>query len=110
MKFTLAGINVSIANALRRFILNDIPVTVIRTETHNENKCNISKNTCRLHNEILKQRISCVPIHVEYDMMDEFINKYILEVDVKYNTDNMLLVTTEQFRIKHKVSKIYLSL
>lgn len=109
-KFTLSGVNVSIANALRRFILNDIPLTVIRTETHDENKCNITKNNCRLHNEILKQRLSCIPIHVEYDMMDEFINKYILEVDVKNNTDNTILVTTEHFRIKHKVSKNYLTI
>ena len=32
-KFTLSGLNVSLANALRRTILNDIPITVIHTAT-----------------------------------------------------------------------------
>ena len=43
-KFTLSGLNVSLANALRRTILNDIPITVIHTETYKDNQCNIEIN------------------------------------------------------------------
>lgn len=62
-RFTLSGVNVSFANALRRTILSDIPVTCIETETYETNKANFLINTSRLHNEILKHRLSCIPIH-----------------------------------------------
>ena len=52
-KFTLSGINVSLANAIRRTILSDIPTLVFYTETYKDNQCNISINSTRLHNEIL---------------------------------------------------------
>ena len=79
-KFTLSGVNVSVANALRRTILSDIPTTVIYTEVYKDNQCNIEINTSRLHNEIIKQRLSCIPVHVEE--LDLLPNNYILEVDV----------------------------
>ena len=48
--FTLSGVNVSIANALRRIVLSEIPTVVFRTENHDINQCIIKKNTTRLHN------------------------------------------------------------
>jgi len=106
-RFTLSNINVSLANAIRRTILSDIPINVIKTETDNENQCNIEINTSRLHNEILKQRLSCIPIHIkELDLLPE---KYRLEVDVKNDTDNIMYVTTEHFRIKNKTNDNYLT-
>ena len=78
-KFTLSNLNVSLANALRRTVLTDIPLVVIPTETHEENKCNIEINTCRLHNEILKQRLSCIPIHIDFDQIEDLPNNYVLK-------------------------------
>ena len=92
-RFTLNGINVSLANALRRTIISDIRTTVIYTETNKDNQCNISVNTSRLHNEILKHRLSCIPIH-EPDVT-VLPGNYILEVDVKNETDSIMFVTTE---------------
>ena len=63
LHFTLKGINVSIANGLRRVILSDIPIVGFKGFPHENNDINIHKNTTRLNNEILKQRISCIPIH-----------------------------------------------
>ena len=80
-KFTLSGVNVSLANALRRTILNDIPITVIHTETYKDNQCIIEKNNTRLHNEILKHRLSCIPIHMKE--LDILPNNYVLELDEK---------------------------
>lgn len=106
-RFTLEGIDVCFANAIRRTILSDIPVTAIETETHEINKCIIHKNTGRLHNEILKQRVSCIPIH-EKDL-ERLPNKFTLEVDVKNETENILFVTTEQFKLKNKETGAYLT-
>jgi len=105
--FTLAGLNVSLANALRRIILSEIPTYAFHTETYQDNKCTIEINTSRLHNEIVKQRLSCIPIH-ETDL-DILTDKYILEVDVKNETDNVIYVTTEEFRIRNKSNGNYLT-
>ena len=62
-KFTIAVMNVSLANALRRTILNDIPTIVFDAEVYDEQKCKIYANTSRFHNEIIKHRLSNIPIH-----------------------------------------------
>ncbi len=106
-QFTLKGVNVSFANALRRIILSEIPTTVIRTETYQDNQCKIEKNTSRLHNEILKNRLSGIPIHVKDNNL--FPGNYELHVDVENSTDSILYVTTEDFRIWDKKHKEYIS-
>jgi len=101
-KFTLSGINVSLANALRRIVLSEIPMVGFM-----DTKCIMEENTSRLHNEILKQRLSCIPVHVkELDLLPD---KYILEVDVSNDTDNIIYVTTEDFKIKNKTNGNYLT-
>jgi DNA-directed RNA polymerase subunit L len=101
-KFTLFDVNVSIANALRRTILMDIPMVVFRTEIQETNDCTIHKNSGRLHNEILKQRLSCIPVHVGMDELDKLPGKYVLEVNVKNESDVLQFVTTEHFKIRSK--------
>lgn len=108
-KFTLGGINVSLANAIRRVILSEIETNVIPTEIYKDNQCNITINTGRLHNEILKQRLSCIPIHMGMNELDILPDKYILEVDVTNDTDSLIYVTTEHFKIKNKHTGNYLT-
>lgn len=106
-RFRISGINLSLANALRRIILNDIDTVVFRTETYNDNQCTISVNTCRLHNEIVKQRLSCIPVHSTD--LTELPGKYIMELDVQNTTDHILFVTTKDFRIRNKETGNYLT-
>ena len=108
-RFTLGGVNVSLANAIRRVCLSEIDTNVIRTEIYKDNKCNITVNTGRLHNEILKQRLSCIPIHMGMNELDILPEKYILEVDVVNDTDSTIYVTTEHFKIKNKTNGNYLT-
>ena len=110
LRFTLSNINVSLANAIRRTILNDIPVIVLGTEIYQDNKCLIKVNTGRIHNELVKQRLSSIPVHISNEKeMETFPNDYILELDVKNNTETSIIVTTEDFKIKHKESGKYMS-
>ena len=74
LHFVLKDVHVSVANAIRRTVLSDIPVVCIRTETSDINKCKITANTSRFHNEIVKQRLSCIPIMTKE--LTEFPNKY----------------------------------
>jgi len=65
LNFTVSGIKVCFANAIRRTILSDINVNICYTETHQDNQCVIETNTTRFHNEIIKQRLSSIPIHMK---------------------------------------------
>jgi len=105
-KFTLTGINVSLANAIRRTILSDIPTVVFYTES-SAGQCSIPINTTRLHNEILKQRLGCIPIHTTE--LDTLPGNYTLELDIQNETDAMIIVTTEHFKVKSKATGNYIT-
>jgi DNA-directed RNA polymerase subunit L len=107
LKFTLTECNMSIANALRRVVISEIPTFVFRTYPYSENKAEIRHNTTRLHNEIIKQRLSCIPIHIQ-DMSFPY-KDYVIELDVKNDTDNIMYVTTRDFKIKNIVTERYSS-
>jgi DNA-directed RNA polymerase subunit L len=106
-KFTISNVDVSYINAIRRTILTDIQVNGIYTETYENNDCFIEKNTSRLHNEIIKQRLSCIPIHTKN--LEDLPGKYELVVDIKNETDTNIIVTTEDFKIRSKASGNYLT-
>ena len=99
LKFTLSGVNVSIANAIRRTLLTDIPSVVFRTAPYEESGATMLTNTTRLNNEILKQRLSCIPIHIT-DLKDFDLSKYIMELNVENLSDTMMIVTTKDFVVK----------
>lgn len=107
IEFTLSGVNVSLANAIRRTILSDIQLVVFKTTPYEENKANIITNTSRLNNEIIKQRLSCIPIHIKD--IDTFpLKNYMLEVNVENTSDNIIYVTTKDFMIKDLISDKFL--
>ena len=97
LKFTISGANVSIVNGIRRILLSNIPTVVFRTFPYAENKCDITTNTTRFNNEILKQRLSCIPIHIT-DLSIP-LEQYLVKVHVKNDSDMIEFVTTEDFKI-----------
>jgi len=102
LTFTLENCNVSIANAIRRIVLSDVNTYVFKTFPHAENRANFTVNTTRLHNELLKQRLGCIPIHHIHTIQgfqNDYKN-YIVEVDVKNESDTIRYVTTEDFKVK----------
>ena len=101
MTFTLNGINVSIANGLRR-ISSEIQSVVIITTPHENNMATFEKNTTRMNNELLKQRLSCIPIHIGIDFK---IDDYTLVID-KQNKSNIIeYVTTKDFLVVNNETK-----
>jgi DNA-directed RNA polymerase subunit L len=107
LKFTIDHINVSLANALRRIILSDIPTFVFRTFPYSECKASITTNTSRIHNEILKQRLSCIPIHIS-DTTFEF-KEYAVEINVTADSSEIRYITTKDFKMKNKTTGKYLT-
>ena len=102
LTFTLENCNVSIANAIRRIVLSDINTYVFKTFPHSENRANFTVNTTRLHNELLKQRLGCIPIHHVHTIegFQTDYKNYLVEVDVKNESDTIRYVTTEDFKVK----------
>lgn len=95
--FTLQNVEISFANAIRRSILSMIPVVGLKTEPYEVNEMIIHKNTTRLNNEIMKHRLSCVPIHL---YPDDDISRYLVTMHVKNDSDNIVDITTEDLLIK----------
>ena len=87
MTFTLANCNVSTVNAIRRTILTEIPVVGIRTTPYELNDAVFHVNTSRINNEVLKQRLSCIPVHLRYD--NEGYKTLQLEIDVVNDSDEV---------------------
>ena len=94
-EFTL-NVNHSVANALRRTITADIPVLVFDTE-----KCVISVNTSGFTNEILKQRLGCIPVHT----LDPNAERFSLTLSKKNDTSHPILVTTADFVVRNEAGE-----
>ena len=107
LRFTIDKINVSLANAIRRVILSDVPTLVFRTTPHAESKSSITVNTSRIHNQILNQRLSCIPIHVSDTTFN--YGEYVLEINVTADGNEIRYVTTKDFKLKNKVTGKYLT-
>ncbi len=106
--FTLENVDVSIANSIRRVILSNLKTIVFRTSPHEMNDCIIHKNNTRLNNEIIKQRLSCIPIHYLHNVSDEELADMILELNVENTSTEYRMVTTHDFTIKRKSTGMYM--
>ena len=94
-------------NSLRRIILTDIPTVIFKTFPHKENEAEFDVNTTRLNNEILKQRLGCIPIHIK-DLTTSLEN-YIVEISKKNETKSIQYITTGDFQIKDSKSGKYVN-
>ena len=97
LKFTLTGANVSIANALRRTMLSNIPTIGFKTFPEEENDCEIHTNTTRFTNEIIKHRLSQIPVHIKDTSIP--LEQYLVVINKKNDSDTIEFVTTEDFKI-----------
>ena len=110
LKFTLNNLDVSIANSIRRIILSEIPCLVLDSldkENVDDQNITIYHNNSIFNNEIVKQRLSCIPV-CKTDIEDFEYQNYVVECDVKNNTEEKMIITTEHFKIKNKISGEYL--
>jgi hypothetical protein len=108
LRFTLENADVSIANGLRRILLSEIPCVVFRTDVHADTTENtvFHVNTTRHHNEILKQRVRCIPICIpdKHTITDFNYKAYRCEVRKKNMSDVTEYVTTGDFKIIEKAT------
>ena len=93
LEFTLSKVDVSVANAVRRVILADIETVVFK-----QVDMTFTVNTSRLNNEILGQRLSCIPIHLTPEDAD--LSDLLLELNAENLTSDVQIMTTDDFKIK----------
>jgi Mg2+ and Co2+ transporter CorA len=91
-----ANLDKSIWNAIRRTILSDIPVYGFEQE-----KCIMLVNNTQFHDQIITSNLMQIPVN-ETDL--KALDDYEVYVNVKNATDNILYITTKDFRIRHKTT------
>tara|TARA_B100000963_G_scaffold159000_1_gene138400 strand:- start:15530 stop:16651 length:1122 start_codon:yes stop_codon:yes gene_type:complete len=101
LEFTIKNTNVSIVNGIRRTLLTNISTSVIDSK-----QSKFYKNTGRLHNEILKQRLDCIPVHIKDTSV---LSDLLLELDMTNDTDSLMYVTSRDFKIKNISTDTYLT-
>lgn len=108
MSFKIDNIDKSIINGIRRTMISDIPIVGLITKTHEKNTAVFHTNTTKFNNEVLKNRLSGIPIHVPNFTNFPFSNYEV--VINEQNTSNVsMMVTTEHFKIRDKMTDKYLS-
>ena len=108
--FNVKNTDVSILNSIRRTILSDIPNVAFDFKPYDfeEKKINIIENTCSLHNEIILQRLSMIPLKFDEDEITNFEpNKYKFVLKKINNSSKMMDVTTEDIEIFDENDKKY---
>ena len=99
------GCRTSIVNALRRIILSEVPyVATYRDDLRPTNIVGgfiVKQNTGRLHNDILVDRISLIPIHVTRAEVDNFIpGSLTVDLNVVNRGSRRINVTSGDLRAK----------
>jgi len=99
--FTLSNVDVSIANGLRRIILTHIPVVGFDPQ-----QCTIETNTTQFINEILKHRLTCIPVMIEHyseeDPASILPKQYKMVLDIENTDKEEMLITTGDFTLVNR--------
>ena len=98
IRFTVQNINLSLINGLRRIAYSEIPYVAFNNDPSDESDIDIIKNTSTLHNEFLQHRIGLIPC-INYDDVQHDKDRYIFSIDIKNESDEIINVTSEHFKI-----------
>lgn len=98
------GLDKSMINCIRRTILTDIPTVAFRVDENNVKDIKVNENTGSIHNEMLLQRISLIPLYIN---PQNYHNNYLFELKVKHDNSNIYkFVTAKDFNIYPLIPKI----
>ncbi len=98
LSFTLEGVDVSLANAIRRTILADCESVSFSTEDYLNSDLKILKNTTSLHNEFILHRLGLIPVNIP-NKKEFKPDKYLFKLNKKNNTGGTISVTTNDFEV-----------
>lgn len=90
LTFTIKGsfeerFDKSLVNGIRRTLLNDIPTVAFNVNESNPKKDIImTENTSSLHNEMIQERISLIPLHLD---PDTFHKSYLFHCQITHENE-----------------------
>lgn len=97
MTITLQNVHYSVANSLRRSIMSMVETTGFRALPYEHSTIQVEKNDTYLNNEIIKHRISMIPVFVADDMD---LDDYEFIIDETNNTNMIQMVDASHFKIR----------
>lgn len=102
LSFLITGQNRTIANSLRRVLLNDIPSFGFCYEPKNTIK--IIKNTTEMNDQLLSHRLSMIPVSIPNIYANTNIDEFSFIIDVNTISQHKFngSITTDDFKIKYK--------
>lgn len=98
LSFDIINVLLPYVNGIRRTILSDIDVVGIKGFPHDDCDIKIHENNTNLNNEIIKHRLSCIPIHLFRPTNTQW-KKLKVVLNIKNETEQIIPVTTENFSI-----------
>jgi DNA-directed RNA polymerase alpha subunit len=105
-RFTLAPIQVSYANTLRRLILTGVETIAFRsdmTPTGSTSDVKVEQNDTPMTNEMLADRIGLLPLCIPEPLLWKE-DEYLFVLNATGNKDQMTHVTASDFTVKQFVS------
>jgi DNA-directed RNA polymerase subunit L len=97
LKFNISNTNVSIVNGLRRTIMADIDIAILDTS---DEAIDIEINTSMFNNEIIKQRLGCIPVFM--NELDDSVKDLRMVLDRENTSNSIEYVTTKDFKLVDK--------
>lgn len=97
LKFNISNTNVSIVNGLRRTIMAEIDVAILDTR---DDAIDIEINTSMFNNEIIKQRLGCIPVFM--NELDDSVKDLRMVLDRENTSNSIEYVTTKDFKLVDK--------
>jgi DNA-directed RNA polymerase alpha subunit/DNA-directed RNA polymerase subunit L len=104
ISFLVENVDMSVANALRRTILSNIPNVAMDAL---DGGIDIKTNTSSLHNELIAHRLSMIPLCFDAEEVEKYDpTRYRFVIDKKNVGNDMLAVTTGDFDIYENDKKL----
>ena len=100
--FTLVNSPLSLANALRRTIVSDIPCVVLHTKTDEDDGPVFHSNTSRQTNEMIAQRLACIPVHITDPRFP--YQEYSYSIDKTNTGDSIEYITSADIVLRETTS------
>ena len=97
LTLTMANCSVSLPNAFRRTILSDIPCVAIDIDVDAEDSIQFHTNTTRMTNEMIAQRLACIPVHITD--VNFPLGEYSFQIKVSNTTENSITVTSKDIQL-----------
>lgn len=94
ISFNMKDVDLSVINSLRRIIISEIPNVGFLFDPSNvtkEQDIDVKENDSALHNELIQQRFSLIPIHVNIDELENWDEKKYSFVLSKNNTSTQMI-------------------